>query len=124
VLVGEQVVVLRPLGENDRGIVFPSLYHIGSKEPNGANAHTAIVAFSDGCVIKYDTQSKTLSVDACTEINLVCSTFVCHGDSFFKKNVDITGALDVGADITTDGSVTDALGDLSNFTTTDGSGRA
>jgi len=99
VLKDEQVTVLRPFGDNDGGIVFTSIYWLGNQEPAGANEHVAIVEFSDGCTIKYDTQSKELSVDSCEKVTLTCDVLEC------------TGSLKVG------GTVTDYMGVLSNFVT-------
>lgn len=96
----EQVTVLRSFGDNDGGIVLPSIYWRGNKEPAGANEHVAIVEFSDGCTIKYDTDSKELSVDDCEIIRLVCT------------------------ELQVSGTITDARGDLTNFTTSDGATRA
>ena len=105
VLKDEQVIVFRPFGDNDGGLVFTGLHWVGSKEPEGANEHVAIVAFSDGCVIKYDTQSKELSVDGCKKVRLVCDVLEC------------TGSLKVGS------TVTDYMGVLSNFVTSNGGTR-
>ena len=99
VLAGEQVTVFRPFGDNDGGVVFTSIHWLESKEPAGANEHVAIVEFSDGCTIKYDTQSKELSVDRCEKIRLVC------------------------AELHVEGLIFDALGNLTNFTTSDGATR-
>ena len=115
---GEQVIVFRPMGDNDKGFVVASIFNVNSKEPVGANANTAIVEFSDGCTIKYDMSSKELSVDSCTCIRLNCSELVVSG------SCDIGESLDVGGDISTEGTVTDAMGDLTNFLTTNGGERA
>jgi len=124
VLKGEQVTVIRPFGSGNGGVVIPSIHHKASREIAGANATTAIVQFCDGCTIKYDTSDGTLSVLSTSKIILDCTDLVCTGDATFEKNVDVTESLHTGADISTDGSVSDAMGDLTNFTTTDGSGRA
>ena len=124
VLVGEQVTIIRPFGSGNGGLVFPSIHHKASREIAGANATTAIVQFSDGCTIKYDTSDGTLSVLSTSKIILDCDELTCTGDAKFEKNVDVVESLHVGADISTDASVSDAMGDLTNFTTTDGSGRA
>lgn len=104
-LPDEQVTVLRPFGDNDGGVVLPSIFWTGNKEPNGANEHVAIVEFSDGCTIKYDSLSQELSVDRCKTVRVDCDILSCSGD------------LVVG------GVITDALGDLSHFTTSDGATR-
>jgi phage baseplate assembly protein V len=124
VLVGEQVTVLRPFGSGNGGLVLPSIHHKASREIAGANAHTAIVQFSDGCTIKYDTSDGTLSVVSANKILLDCGGLRCTGDALFEKNVDVQEALHVVNDISTDASVSDAIGDLTNFSTTDGAGRA
>lgn len=122
-IVGEQVTVLRPLGDADGGIILPSIFNKECKEPSGANEHNAIVEFNDGARFEYDSDTKELKVTA-ESIILVCTNLTVTGDAKFNESVDITGALDVGADISTAGTVEDAHGDLTNFTTTDGSSRA
>lgn len=76
VLVGEQVTVVRPFGDNDGGLVIPSVFWKGNKETVGANEHAAIVEFSDGCVIKYDTKTGRLSVNGTKSIKLVATETV------------------------------------------------
>jgi phage baseplate assembly protein V len=121
-LVGEQVTVLRVFGNADAGIVFPSIFNKNCKEPNGANETNVIVEFSDGARFEYDTRTKELKVKA-EEINLICNNLTVTGDANFQANVDILEALDVGGDISNDGSietagtVTDVMGDLTNFKT-------
>ena len=85
--------------------------------------------FSDGARFEYDTKTKELKVTA-EEINLVCKNLTVEGDAKFKANVDIEEALDVGGDISNDGSietagtVTDTMGDLTNFKTSNQGTRA
>lgn len=94
---GEQVTVLRPFGDNDGGIIVPSLNWKGSREPVGANGHTAIVEFSDGCVIKYDTKTGRLAVNGARSIKLVATDIELVGTksvsvvspSFTHNNVNV-----------------------------------
>ena len=127
--VGEQVTVFRPLGDADGGMILPSLFNKGCKEPKGASESNAIVEFDDGARFEYDSKTKHLKVKA-DEITLICNNLTVTGDAKFKANVDIVEALDVGGDISNDGSietagiVTDMMGDLTNFKTTDKATRA
>ena len=122
-LVGEQVTVLRVFGNADAGIVIPSIFFSQNQEPTGSNEDTVIVEIADGARFEYNTTTKELKVTA-DAINLVCTNLTVTGDATFKETVDIKGSLDVGADISAAGGIEDARGDLTNFTTTDGSTRA
>jgi len=122
---GEQVTVLCEFGDADSGIIIPSLFSSVSPEPSGADASTMIVSYSDGGEFRYNTQSGKMLMRAVAEakvvaphIELVCETGHSTG------SWDIDGALHVGEEISTDSTVADARGDLSNFTTTDGASRA
>ena len=127
--VGEQVIVLRPFGSSDGGIVLPSIFNKNNKEPEGASETNIIVEVHDGARFEYDTVSKELKVTA-KNIHLACENLVVTGDAQFKANVDISEALDVGGDISNDGSietagtVTDTMGDLTNFKTSNKGVRA
>ena len=125
ICVGEQVSVLCEFAEADAGLILPSIYHEGNTEPEGANAHTMVMAFHDGGKFSYDTQVGEMTLEAVTQakviaphIEMVCETSHCTG------SMDIDGALHVGEQISTDSTVSDAQGDLSNFSTSDGASRA
>ena len=123
--VGEQVTVLCEFAEADSGVIVPSLFHEDSPEPSGVNEHTFVVSFHDGGKIAYDSQSAEMLLEAVAQakvvaphIEMVCDSVHCSG------SMDIDGALHAGEAISTDSTISDANGDLSNFTTTDGAGRA
>lgn len=123
--VGEQVSVLCEFGEADSGLILPSIFHDDMPEPSGANDETMIIAYHDGGEVRYDASSGEMTLKAISQakvmaphIELVCETAHSTG------SWDIDGALHIGESISTDGTVTDANGDLSNFTTTDGAQRA
>lgn len=116
----EQVTVLRPFGDNDGGVVIPSIYWRGNKEPAGANEHTAIVEFYDGMVVKYDSETKELTAGSCEKIKFVCTAFEVLGDSTFNGNVDITEALDVSGDADFGGSVNNNGVDIGDTHTHEG----
>jgi len=123
--VGEQVTVLCEFAEADAGIVLPSIYNEGNAEPEGANAHTMVMSFHDGGKISYDSKNGEMTLASATKatviaphIEMSCESVHCTG------SMDIDGALHVGEQISTDSTVSDAAGDLSNFKTSDGASRA
>lgn len=125
IVVGEQVTVLCEFGEADNGIVLRSLFSEESAEPTGMNESTAMILFHDGAKVQYDSGTGRMDVKAigsvhmtAPHVELVCDTTHITG------TLDIDGALGVGGDISTDGGITDANGDLSNFITSDGAVRA
>ncbi|MCG3658601.1 phage baseplate assembly protein V [Aliarcobacter butzleri] len=60
--VGEQVLVISPFGDTNKGFIFRSIFNKGCKEPSGANENKTIIEFEDGAIISYDTKSSTLEV--------------------------------------------------------------
>lgn len=129
--VSEQVIVFRPLGSSDGGIVFPSIFNRRNKEPEGSNESNVIVEFHDGARFEYDTKSGELKTQAikkvifvAPEIELECKNITITGDAKFNDSVDIDGALGVGGDIITEGEIEDARGDLTNFKTSNRGVRA
>ncbi|CAM3514084.1 phage baseplate assembly protein V [Arcobacter aquimarinus] len=60
--VGEQVLVISPFGDTNKGFIFRSIFNKGCKEPNGASENKTIIEFEDGAIISYDTKSSTLEV--------------------------------------------------------------
>ena len=118
VRVGEQVVVLFPFGEGDFGVILGSLFNKGAKEPSTYSDTKEIIEFEDGTIISYDSATSTLELDVAKHINIVCKSATVQAD------VSIDGTLSVSGNITTGGTVTDTKGDLTNFSTTDGAGRA
>lgn len=122
---GEQVEVHSEFGNADSGVIHRSIFSDELPEPQGADEHTAIVEFHDGGGFRYDTSSGKMEFIAVAEIRLAaphidmdCETLHIAGDT------DNDGSLNVDGDITTSGEITDAMGDLTNFTTTDGASRA
>ncbi len=117
VLVGEQVAVFSEFGNADNGIILRSFAWQQQPAPKG-NLDQAIVRFRDGTQFTYDVKQKKAS-------------FLCAGEMFieaegvtFDAPVTMRSALQVDGDINTDGEVSDAMGNLTYFTTTDGASRA
>ena len=82
--VGEQVLVISPFGDTNKGFIFRSIFNKGCKEPNGASENRTVIEFEDGTIIFYDTKSKKLD-------------FNCVGDVSIKAagniNIEATGNL-------------------------------
>lgn len=96
---GEQVTILRPFGDNDGGVVIPSVYWRGNKESAGANDHTAVVEFEDGCIIKYDAKTGMLSVHGAKKIKFVATeniSLIAKDLTFFSSSLTHNG-VNVGA---------------------------
>lgn len=68
--VGEQVLVISPFGDTNKGFIFRSIFNKGCKEPSGANENKTIIEFEDGTVIYYDTKDKKLDVNCVGDISL------------------------------------------------------
>lgn len=131
--VGEQVLVFCPYGEADSGIILGSIFNKGQKEPVGANDTTEVVEYSDGTRLSYDTSTKELKIDASDKITILAQAINVTATSVNIDAEDITlssasvlidGPLHVTEEISTDATIADIRGDLTNFSTTDGAARA
>ena len=111
-------MVFSPFGNPNVGLVMRSIYNVDLKEPADTNGHAVTVAFSDGARMEYDVMEKELSFTTSGSVKISAEEVV------FDSPVIINGSLEVAEDITTDSVFVDAIGDLSNFTTTDGAARA
>jgi phage baseplate assembly protein V len=137
VRVGEQVMVLSPYGDGDFGVILGGIFNKGAKEPNGYSADKEVCKYEDGTTISYDVVTSTLDVNAVKNINITCKNATVVADNIsvtatttHTGNVSIVGNLSVNGtvsstgDISTDANVNDVKGSLTNFSTTDGAGRA
>jgi len=122
---GEQVVVLFPGGEADFGIILGSLFNKGAKEPTGYSDTKEMCEFEDGTCISYDTSTKTLEIDAVKNIAVTCKNATVKADNLtIMASTTHNGDVSLNGNLKVSGSVTDKKGSLTNFSTTDGAGRA
>ena len=113
VLVGEQVMVFSEYGDLHKAYVVPSLFSNDAPEPSGGDASTVVLEVGEN---RFEIDKSTMKCTL-TSLSIVA-------DVSIEGNVDISEALYVNGDISTDGGVEDSRGDLTNFTTTDGASRA
>lgn len=118
----QQVVVLA------NRVVIGSIFNVDCSEPDGANEHIDIVEYEDGTRVEYDSEAKTLKVDAVGDLHITCKNAVVKADHFDVEATDMTftGTTTFTGDIThngkfnntdgieTDGIIKDAKGDLTN----------
>lgn len=63
----EQVLVVFPFGNANKGFIFRGIFWKKLKEPSGADADTEIVEYEDGTVFSYSTKDKKLKITgSCT----------------------------------------------------------
>lgn len=98
--VGEQVVVLSPGGVGNVGVILGSIYNTSNKEPEGLGDKREVITYEDGTTIFYDSESKTLDINAVGLINIVCKEAKVKADSVYieststhKGDVTIDGKL-------------------------------
>jgi phage baseplate assembly protein V len=111
--VGEQVVVLSPGGVGNVGVILGSIYNTSNKEPNGLSNKREVITYEDGTTIFYDSESKTLDINAVGLINIVCKeakvkaeTTYIESTSTHKGDVTIDGSLIVKNLITGQNGIT------------------
>jgi phage baseplate assembly protein V len=124
VRVGEQVLVISPFGEADSGFIIRAIFNKGRKEPAGANDTTEIIEYEDGTRISYDTEAKELKVQAAGKVTIICTAATITATSvnisasasisMSAPSVSIDGPLHVTSDISTDASVSDSKGSLTD----------
>lgn len=100
--VGEQVLVIAPEADTDRGIIIGSLS--SSVHPDPAQDGSTIIDFEDGARLSYDPEAKSLEVnlpagatlDVTAETMILRGTVHVRGDLFVEKQVTAQGDV-VGA---------------------------
>ena len=88
--VNEQVLVLSPFGNANRGFILRSIFNRGCKEPSEANEHTAVMKFEDGTKLTYDTKASVLKIDAVKTINIFCVDANIEATTVYVKADDTT----------------------------------
>ena len=58
----EQVLVLFPFGNANRGFIFRSIFHKSLREPSVADENTEIVEYEDGTRFSYSTKDKVFKI--------------------------------------------------------------
>ena len=58
----EQVLVVFPFGNANKGFIFRGIFWKKLKEPKGADKDTEVVEYSDGTRFSYSTKDKTLKI--------------------------------------------------------------
>ncbi len=77
--VGQQVVVLSPFGNANSGIILPSIYNKGCKEPNNVDDKKVVVDFANG--VRIESDGENINVNAPKEINIICANANVKADS-------------------------------------------
>ncbi len=98
--IGEQVVILAPDGELNRGIILPSLYRNIYPAPQTSENQNTII-FPDGSKIEYDTTTNSLSLDIKGNLNIV----VGGNFNLTAKQTQISAQTTIEGDLTTTGDV-------------------
>jgi len=99
--VGEQVVVISPLGDPSGGFIVPSIYNIDCREPDGANSNNVII---EAGANRVELDSSSIKVKAPAKVFLD------------------TPLVEMSGDLKVAGDISDSRGDLTGHThnTTDG----
>lgn len=120
----EQVLVVFPFGNANKGYIFRGIFHKGLREPSGADASTEVIEYEDGARFTYSTKDGELKVTGVKTLTLVVENLNVTGVTVFNNDVQVKSTLDVDGDISTKAKVNDVRGDLTNFKTTDKAMRA
>jgi len=105
----EQVIVLHPFGNANKGYLIRGIFFKNSKEPAGANDTTEVIAFEDGAVFKYDTSTSTLEVSGVKNTILKSENITLDGEVTVTKNLDVK--MKISDEL---GTVTDHKHDVQN----------
>ena len=120
----EQVIVLHPFGNANKGYLIRGIFFKSSKEPTGANDTTEVMEFEDGARFTYDTSTGLFQVSGVKKMVFKSPIITLDGEVNATKSLTVSNNIEAGVDLTIGGTVTDGEGDLSHFATTDGAGRA
>jgi len=77
--VGQQVAVLSPFGNANSGVILPSIYNKGCKEPNEVNDENVIIEFAKGVKIVCD--GENINIDIPKDVNLTCTNANIEAES-------------------------------------------
>ena len=69
--VGQQVVVFSPFGNANSGVILPSIYNKGCKEPSGVDDKRVVIDFANGVRIICD--GENIDINAPQNINITCT---------------------------------------------------
>jgi phage baseplate assembly protein V len=119
----EQVLVVFPFGNANKGYIFRGIFNTGLKEPNGADLDTEIIEYQDGAKFSYSVKSGEMRVEGVKTLTVVVENLNVTGSTVFNSGVQMKSTLDVNGDISTKAKVNDVRGDLTNFKTTDKASR-
>lgn len=85
--IGEQVEVHSPYGEGDDGCAYGSIYNKECKEPDGADAFTTIIEWSNGARVEVNTQANTMKLENPGEVTIDAPT------THVKGNLIVDGTI-------------------------------
>ena len=88
--VGEQVVVISPLGDPSSGFIVPSIYNIDCREPDGANAENVIIEIGEN---RFEVDRESVYIKAPEKITLDTPLVETTGE--LKANGNISNMLGV-----------------------------
>ena len=111
---GEQVLLACPYGDPGQALVLGSLYQDRFPAPADSRLRHR-TEFADGSVVEYDQETATLNVDVgsgkvivtCASAQVIASASIVLDSPSVKAtgDLDVTGAIRAGKDISTPGEV-------------------
>ncbi|WP_322547919.1 phage baseplate assembly protein V [Stenotrophomonas geniculata] len=111
---GEQVLLACPYGDPGQALVLGSLYQDRFPAPADSRLRHR-TEFADGSVVEYDQETATLNVDVgsgkaivtCASAQVIASESIVLDTPSVKAtgDLDVTGAISAGKDISTSGEV-------------------
>ena len=104
----EQVLVLFPFGNANRGFVFRGIFHKSLREPSGADKDTEVMEYSDGARVSYSVKSGELRVSGVKVVVVESADAITLKSAIIKLDgeVEVTKSLKVAQ------TISDAKGDL------------
>ena len=85
----EQVIVLHPFGNANKGYLIRGIFFKSSREPADANNTTEVMEFEDGARFTYDTSTSTLVVIGVKKTILKSESITLDGEVTVTKNLDV-----------------------------------
>jgi len=106
----EQVLVVFPFGNANKGYIFRGIFWKELKEPDGADSKTEIIEYEDGARLTYNTETSTLKVVGVKIVEIESADSI----TLKSKKILLDGEVETTKSLKVAETITDMKGDLTN----------
>jgi phage baseplate assembly protein V len=106
----EQVLVVFPFGNANKGYIFRGIFWTELKEPAGANNKTEIIEYEDGARLTYNTETSALNVIGVKVVEIESADSIV----LKSKKIVLDGEVETTRSLKVAETISDKKGDLTN----------